>query len=248
VTYSRFRADSLVSQVEREPGVHQFPGDAAALFDTYRRLYDATDGAMSPLVGAALSELGYDRAYRLRDSGRRSEVPAWNDAVAWDGRSLTTVRPVSLDIGAAGKGYLVDLLGGILSSHGIPQFTIDGSGDILHSGAPPLRVGLEHPRDATVAIGIALVNHEAICASASNRRAWGAGLHHIVDATTGLPTTGIIATWAIAQTALDADGLATALFFADPARLRTHFDFEWVRMHATGRVEFSPQFNGEIFT
>ena len=248
VTYSRFRDDSLISRIEREPGVHAFPDDAAALFETYRKLYSATNGAMPPLVGAVLSDLGYDRAYSLRDSGKGTRAPAWDDAFAWDGRALTTVRPVSVDVGAAGKGYLVDLLGEILVRRGITEFTIDGSGDILQHGPNELRVGLEHPLDTTRAIGISVIANQAICASASNRRAWGSGLHHIVDATTGVPTTRIIATWAIAETGLAADALSTALFFTEPADLETEFDFEWVRMYATGRVEFSPQLNGELFT
>jgi thiamine biosynthesis lipoprotein len=70
----------------------------------------------------------------------------------------------------------------------------------------------------------------------------------VLDATTGLPTRGVIATWAIADTALEADGLATALFFGDPERLGRAFDFSYVRMHSTGRVEFSPNLNGELFT
>jgi len=87
----------------------------------------------------------------------------------------------------------------------------------------------------------------ALCASASNRRSWGEGLHHIIDATTGLPADHVIATWAIAATALEADGLATALFLADPARLARDFDFDYVRMFANGRIERSTHLDGELF-
>jgi thiamine biosynthesis lipoprotein len=87
----------------------------------------------------------------------------------------------------------------------------------------------------------------AICSSATNRRVWGSGIHHVIDATTGLPTSRVIATWAIAGTALEADGLATALFFADPARLGAEFDFTYVRMLTGGTVEFSPDLEGELF-
>lgn len=174
-------------------------------------------------------------------------MPAWDDAVAWDGTHLTTVKPVLLDVGAGGKGYLVDLLTQLLSEAGHDDAIVDGSGDIRRLGDTPMRVALEHPLDTTKAIGIANVAH-AICSSATNRRAWGNGLHHVIDATTGLPTQTVIATWAIARTALEADGLATALFFADPARLADRFEYEWVRMFATGRVEFSPRFDGELFT
>lgn len=64
---------------------------------------------------------------------------------------------------------------------------------------------------------------------------------------TGLPTRAVIATWVTAPTALDADGLATALFFTEPARLAGSFDFEFARMRADGRVEFSPGLPGEVF-
>ena len=98
------------------------------------------------------------------------------------------------------------------------------------------------------AIGIANVGDRALCASASNRRAWGDGLHHVIDATTGLPTRRIIATWAVAATALEADGLATALFFADPERLEQEFDFTWVTVRSDLTVAFSPKLDGEVFS
>jgi thiamine biosynthesis lipoprotein len=247
-TWSRFRDDSLVSRIARTPGVWQFPADAPPLFALYRRLYEATGGAVSPLVGRALESMGYDRAYSLRPAAGPAPVPAWDDAVAWDGTALSTVRPVSIDVGAAGKGYLVDIVSAMLERAGQRDFIVDGSGDIRHHGPEPIRVGLEHPLDPTKAIGVATVRNGAICSSATNRRAWGDGLHHVIDATTGLPTRSVIATWAIAATALEADGLATALFFAEPADLARDFEYDYVRMFSTGRVEFSPNLDGELFT
>lgn len=236
-----------MARIAASAGTFTFPDDAGPLFDTYRRLYAATDGAMSPLVGRALENLGYDRAYSLRPSGRRTRVPRWDESFAWDGRALTTARPVSVDVGAAGKGYLVDIVGGMLREAGVTEFIVDASGDILHAGVEPIRVGLEHPLDPTKAIGVANLRGESICASASNRRAWGDGLHHVIDATTGLPARNVVATWAIAESALDADGIATALFFADPERIAAEFRFTYVRMFSTGRIEFSPHLDGEMF-
>ena len=247
-TWSRFREDSLVSRIAATPGVHSFPADAPALFEFYRGLYEVTDGAVSPLVGRALEALGYDRHYSLRVTGTPAAVPRWEDAVAWDGAALTTLRPVLLDVGAAGKGYLVDIVSGLLTAAGHTEFIVDGSGDIRHHGPSTMRVALEHPLDASMAIGIANVGEGAICSSATNRRAWGDGLHHVIDATTGLPTQNVIATWAIAESALEADGIATALFFAEPERIASRFRFTYVRMFSTGRVESSPTFDGELFT
>jgi FAD:protein FMN transferase len=203
---------------------------------------------MSPLVGNALNILGYDSAYSLKQREPARAVPPWDDAVSWDGRRLTTVRPVTLDVGAAGKGYLVDIVGQLLLDAGHTEIVIDGSGDIRHWGSGAIRVALEHPLDPTMAIGVVNVGNASICSSATNRRQWGNGLHHVIDVTTGLPTQNVIATWAIAPTGLSADGLATALFFADPVALATKFQFTFVRMFANGTTEFSPNLDGELFT
>jgi len=67
LTYSRFRPDSLVSQVAAAlaGGRFEFPEDSVALFDLYDRLVAATDGAVDPLVGRPLELLGYDPTYSL---------------------------------------------------------------------------------------------------------------------------------------------------------------------------------------
>ena len=262
-TWSRFRDDSLVCRIAAGAdagagagtgvgtgagaGRWYFPPEAPALFALYRTLYEATDGAVTPLVGRALENLGYDRAYSLRPSGPAEPVPAWEDALHWDGRALTTFTPSLIDVGAAGKGYLVDLVATVLTEAGIAEFVIDASGDIVQVGASPIRVALEHPRDPKKAIGVLELHNGALCASSTSRRAWGDGLHHIIDPVTGLPTTEVIATWVRAADGLTADGLATALFFVGGPRLSGYFTFTYARMFSDGRVEHSPDFDGELF-
>lgn len=57
----------------------------------------------------------------------------------------------------------------------------------------------------------------------------------------------VVASWAMAESAMLADGLATALFFVDHDVLATEFDFASVRVFSDGRAETSANFNGEIF-
>jgi FAD:protein FMN transferase len=254
-TYSRFRPDSLVSRIAASPegGCFTFPEDAITLFGLYDRLHASTEGAVDPLVGRDLELLGYDETYSLTPDavGLRSHAlarPRWSKDVQCDGASVVTRRPLVIDVGAAGKGYLVDILAGLLREEGFTGFVIDGGGDLLHSGGDALRVGLEHPFDARMAIGVAHLRDQALCASAMNRRAWGEGLHHVIDGRTGTPTRDVVATWAIADDAATADGLATALFFVPGDRLSPDFRFSWVRMFADGRAEASDDFDGELFT
>jgi FAD:protein FMN transferase len=256
ITYSRFRPDSLVSRIAAAPdgGRFDFPDDSIALFDLYDRLHGATGGAVDPLVGRDLELLGYDQSYSLAPASERARGkeararPSWSRDVIRDGASLVTRRPLVIDVGAAGKGYLVDIVSAMLHEAGFTDFVVDGSGDLRHAGQPGIRVGLEHPLDPRLGIGVANLQGGALCASAVNRRAWGDGLHHLLDARTGIPVHDVVATWVVADEAATADGLATALFFADADHLAEAFPFASVRMFADGRLEITEDFAGELFS
>lgn len=246
--WSRFREDSLVTRISVAPGQYELPPEATGLAALYRQLYTLSGGAMTPLIGESLERLGYDPHYSLQPRGEAAPPPAWDTVLEWHGTSLRTTAPVVLDIGAAGKGQLVDLLAGQLRSHGLTDFFIDASGDLLNGRQEPVQVALEHPYDATKAIGTLPLGSGALCASASNRRAWGDGLHHVLDGTTGAPVRTVVATWARAGTAMEADALATALFLVPAGDLERHFRFSWLKVFSNGSAEYSAEFEGVLFT
>jgi thiamine biosynthesis lipoprotein len=155
---------------------------------------------------------------------------------------------VVIDVGAVGNGHLVDLIAAILRDAGVGWFVVDGSGDLRQVNEAGIRVGLEHPFDPRRVVGVVPLTNTALCASAPNRRAWGAGSHHLLDARTGTPVRDVVATFVIADDAAVADGLATALFVTEAARLTETFTFTYVRILADGRVKSSPDFAGELFT
>lgn len=246
-TWSRFRPDSVVTALAEVPGRVELPDEAEPLLDLYRRLDRLTDGAVTPLVGRTLADLGYDAAYSLRPSATPSDVPSWS-TLSWEPPVLETHEPLLIDVGAVGKGLLADLVSDVLAASGLEAFTVDASGDLVHRGRENLRVALEHPLDATVAVGVAeLAPGTALCASAVNRRAWGDGLHHVLDGRTGRPTHDVLATWVVADTCLLADGAATAAFFVPPARLDAELGVASARLLSTGRLEWSATFPGEMF-
>jgi len=125
---------------------------------------------------------------------------------------------------------------------------VDAGSDMRHSGPDGLQVALEHPYDSGQAIGVVRLQGRALCASATNRRAWGGGLHHVLDASTGMPVQAVAATWVLARDAMTADGLATALFLTDPSTLAAEFDFDYVRMFSDVRSEFSSAMAGVLFS
>ena len=245
-TYSRFRDDSLVHTIASTPGSYALPSDAIALFHFYRELYDLTDGAVTPLIGSMLERAGYDATYSLT-STQQVALPAWDDVLVITDTHITTNMPVTIDIGAAGKGYLVDIIARILDEHQIADYVIDASGDIRHKGTTKHIVGLEHPHQPGVVIGTVPVENASLCASATTRRSWGDGLHHVFNPHTMQPVQDITATWVLADSTMLADGLATALFLCEPEILAKQYDFQYVRYFTDGSLDYSTNFEGELF-
>lgn len=171
--------------------------------------------------------------------------------------------PLVLDFGAAGKGQLVDLISQTLVSHHIQptSFTVNGSGDIFHQGKSAITVGLENPYNEQSVIGTVQIQNQALCGSAPNRRTWQVDttnfntqnnnskttFHHILNPQTLESPTHIAASWVIAQTALEADGLATGLFLVPAPVLQAAFDFEYLILYTSGKVEKSSGFSAEIY-
>ncbi|WP_036271927.1 MULTISPECIES: FAD:protein FMN transferase [unclassified Microbacterium] len=242
--WSRFRADSEVVRLGREGGGFASV-DARPMLDAYRGLSAATGGAVNPLVADSLDALGYDADYSLVPGEPVRAPAAWEQDVSWTDTDVTASAPALIDVGALGKGRLVDLVAAALAA--VPgDLVVDAGGDIRVRGSG-VRIGLEHPYDPTKAIGVVDVHDQALCASAINRRAWGSGLHHVLDARTGMPVRTWAATWAWAPETMTADAVATALFFDGGVELAAMWNVEWVRMSTDGRVQRSPGCPAELF-
>ncbi len=248
-TYSRFRADSVITPLGIAAGSVELPEDSRLLFDFYKRIYDLTDGKVTPLIGDVLVNAGYDAEYSLKPQPQLKLAERWDDILEFDYPRLSVAKPTVIDVGAAGKGYLVDIVCQLLLDNGLEDFVVDAAGDMRHVSTnhqETLRVGLEHPRDEDAVIGVSTLNNKSICCSADNRRRW-ADMHHVMDPDSGQSTTEIIAVWVVTNDCMTADGLATALFFCDGQKLLKHFDFEYVLVKKDLSYETSPNCTIELF-
>jgi thiamine biosynthesis lipoprotein len=245
-TYSRFRNDSLITRISKAAGTYDLPSDSVKLIKFYNELYEVTQGRVTPLIGQALSDAGYDADYSLQSKPVRP-VPNWDEVCSYQNAQLTTSQPVLLDFGAAGKGYLIDLLSEIIQAQGIARFCIDGSGDMLcRSLLEPLAIGLENPHDTSQVIGVARLADGALCGSSGSRRKWGA-YNHILDPKLLTSPTNISAVWVVADNCMLADGLATALYFANPEDLQSITSFTYAIMYADSSINYSADFPAELF-
>jgi len=248
--WSRFRPDSVVRQIATTPGVYPLPPEATRLFDLYGELYRLSSGRITPLVGKALEHWGYDSQYTLKPAaGHPDPIPSFDDALSIRDGVLEVPQPVLLDIGAAGKGLLVDLVTEVLIAHSHSEFVVDGSGDLRRHtvGNTVERVGLENPTNPALAIGVAHIGHQSLAGSGTERRRWSDTHHHVLDGVTGLPSTGILASWVVAPEAMVADGFATALLVMEHDLVADREDLAYVVMADNGKLNMSSNFPGEVF-
>ena len=139
---------------------------------------------------------------------------------------------------------------------------IDAGGDLLARTNKPIRVALEDPDDPSRAVGVARISDGAFCASAPSRRHWEVAvderthlaIHHLLNAIDGLPVQQTEAAWVAVQSAsfgdyptAVADGLATALFVADPNELSSTFAFDCATLDADRHATISAGFPGRFF-
>ncbi len=250
--YSRFLPDSWIINAGNNPGSHKAPADFEPIFSFYKQMYLATNGLVTPLIGDAMERAGYDANYSLRPKELK-EIPGLNKVLQFKDNTLHVKYKCTIDLGAAGKGYLVDLVGNLLAKQGIDNYLINAGGDILqHSPASSdsTPVGLENPDDPSEAIGVSYISNRAICGSAGNRRAWE-GYNHVINPSTLESVTIVKASWVVADTAMVADGLATCLFFVEPsqlANLSKLYNFEYIRVMEDNNMQISPNFPGKLFS
>jgi FAD:protein FMN transferase len=253
--YSRFRDDSLVHEMSVKAGKYTLPEDARPLFDLYFRLYRETAGKFTPLIGHVLEDVGYDAQYSLQSKEVRP-TPNLDVVAKYDFPTLWITQPALFDLGAAGKGYLVDIIAGMLDtvSSSSSSYSVDAGGDMkVRMSNDALRIGLEHPDDPTQVVGVVELTHGAICGSAGNRRAWkshGKEWHHIIDPDALVSPRFLKAVWVTADTALVADALTTCLYFVDPEELRQRlkdYSFEYLIIRADMTFLVSDDFPAELF-
>lgn len=239
--FSRFRQDSLVTEMSQKEGTYEFPDPE--MMDFYETLNKKTNGLVTPLVGNLLEQAGYDASYSLKP--KKLDTPlSWNEAIEWNKPNLTLKKPALLDFGAAGKGRLVDLVGDELKKQGFDKFSVDAGGDIQVSGEQ-IKIALEHPEDPKLAIGFVEIENESICGSSGNRRKWGE-FHHIINPQSLKSVNAISAVWTVAKSTMLADGLSTCLFFVDPEKL-SDFEFDYLIVYPDYTFQKSKNFPGELY-
>jgi len=227
--YSRFLPESEINQIgaggEEKVKVSL---DLAKMLNFGLVLRKLTHGAFEPNIAAVLTSYGYDEKY----SFQKKKLPMELGSFELSGPTLFKKGLVKLDLGAFGKGYLIDLIAVFLEKKGIKHFLINGGGDIFatdKTDGSPWRVVIEHPLDPNLAIGQIDLKNRALATSSSQKRKFGE-FRHLIDFRTKLPAESVLSVSVLASTSMVADGVASAIFVGSAS--------DWPRIVKSQGVEY----------
>jgi thiamine biosynthesis lipoprotein len=222
--YSRFKSDSLLSQLNTEGLINNPDREFVNILTYGQSLYTKTDGKFNILIGEELIARGYDAEYSFKTKPSPTKIPnPLTDLVITD--SKIELKAGSVDIGGFGKGYLIDLLAERLKKHfNIEEFLINGGGDIYTTSenGQPITIHLEHPTEAGTYVGTTTLQNQGFAASSPHKRKWKINdktYNHIVGGSDrDLQIDGVFVK---ANTATEADSIATTSLLLNPEEIPT---------------------------
>lgn len=225
---SKFQPDSEVAQLNALAG-----GEALAVSDLLfelllecRRYWELSGGAFDPTVGALMRAWGFDdHDGRVPSDAEIRELLKCSgmDRVELD-EEKRIVRPggsgVCIDLGAIGKGYIVDRAVDRLKELGVRSGALlSGRSTIVVWGSPPgakrWEVGIANPHDPDEVLLEVAVREGAVSTSAAYERRFSAGgedYGHVLDPRTGRPVESCLGVTVWTPRATAGDVISTTLF------------------------------------
>lgn len=228
--YSRFRPDSIVSQINRAAGGDWVEIDAATeqCLDICQSVHFMTGGMVDSTAGCLAQLWDYHNPPKqLPSDATVAELlgrVGWSRIERQPGRVRLPRAGMAIDFGGWGKEFSVDQVIGLAQQHGLGAVMVDFGHDIRTLGVPPDRpawhVGLEDPKSPGTLRGSIAVAGQAVASSGDYLRGFtieGRRYGHIIDPRNGRPVSnGCRQVTVVAPTCLQAGLLSTAAFILGP--------------------------------
>jgi len=229
-TLSRFDDATAVSQLNKEGSIRDLPPEVAHVILRALRYYHISGGyfdiTVKPVVDlfkrsfekkhpSLPSENDLRRALRLVDARK----------VTLRGRTISFQEPgMGITLDGIAKGFIVDRASRVLSDFGIHDHLINAGGDIRTSGNKagkrPWSVAIQDPLKKGNYPDIIRMRDGAIATSGNYEVYYDREkmFHHIVDPRTGYSPEQDTSVSVLADRAIDADALSTAVFVMSPEK------------------------------
>lgn len=221
--FSLFRADSVLSQLNRAGRIDNAPPEFVALLHTALDMAARSGGVFDPSI-QPLWSLYFDHFV----VGGNTQAPAADKValaralVDWrgvrlTGATVTLARPgMGLSLNGVAQGFITDRCSDVLRAHGFSHMLVD-MGEPRAVAAKPdgsaWQIGLADPRDPNRAVHTLSVLDQSVATSGGyGTRLDAAGLYtHLINPRTGGTAPAFESVTVVAPSATQADALSTTL-------------------------------------
>ena len=228
-TFSTYQTDSELMSLNRTP-----VGETMSLSQPMMRVlgisdqvFQLTGGAFDPTVGPLVNLWGFgpdpsqDKVPELsKIKTQLGRIGFGKLAVDHGAASARRTADIQLDLSAVAKGFAVDVVAELLTSHGLVNYLVEVGGELrtngLKANGQPWRIAIESPTLERREVQQALTLGNAAIATSGDYRNYfergGRRYSHTIDPRTGFPITHQLASvTVIAEDTASADALATGL-------------------------------------
>lgn len=175
--YSRFKVTSYISQLNLNRKIKIPTQEFFELINFGIKYFQDTEGLINFGMGENLTNLGYgninvfDKKVSPKNKSKNSKVL---DLIQINEDEITLNGYIALDLGAFGKGYLIDKIAKFLQENGVHYFLINGGGDIYatSSNGIPISIYLQDPYNLDKYVNKINILNSAICGSSKLKRTW----------------------------------------------------------------------------
>lgn len=223
---SDWKADSQVSEVNRQAGIHPVKVDPEVfqLAERAVHLSAITNGAFDVSFAAMDRIWKFDGSMKKMPSAaaiRLSVAKVGYKNIILDKQHSTIflrLKGMKIGFGALGEGYAADKCKAMMLSKGINAGIVNGSGDMNTWGrqpdGEPWTIGITNPKNTNELLAIVPLHKGAVVTSGSYEKFVvfnGKRYAHIINPVTGYPATGLSSVTVFGPSAELANGISTSI-------------------------------------
>lgn len=229
-TYSRFRHDSIVSQLSNEWIISHPSQELVDMLHFVMDIEERSEWYFSILLADTLTYNGYGK-HSWEDTPK--DIVPLKSVLTIESDKITLKPGWSLDFWWFGKWWAVDAVASLIQKHGIKHAVVNGWGDIrVVDNTLPYTLVLEDPMDGSKSISNITFSQGWVAASSAQRRkrvhAWKSHHHLINPHTKESVKSDVMAVHTYAKNTLMADVASTILFVCPLEKIESIAQKLWV--------------------
>jgi len=244
---SSYSDESITAQINNQSDTERtvtLPDHAHTILESSLKLSETTQGAFDVTLWPVFKLWDFEN--RLPDLPSEDQLQSAlakvdYNRLAISENKLTIAKGQEIDFGGVSKGYAVESVRIFLKIRGLKNFLVDASGNlgIEWNRSDSIEVTTRHPRTDARFWGRFKINRSCGIATSGDYHFYfmkdRVRYHHILDPKTGMPARPMVSATVIADDAMTADGLSTAVFVMGPEKgiefIESRNDLEGILIH-----------------